>query len=281
MDRFIGILCAVLLLPLNLAIAEDGTSNADVSSNERKAQLARHLPSGAFEPVRRSPPMYPTGAANKGKDGWVHLEFTIQEPGVVEDVKVVASYPSGLFDESAKRAVKKWKYKRSDTYEDALFPVLEEVVITFELDGNAGVSRKNGWNLRKAREAIFDQDFASAEELISRVQAYADQEELNLYEFAALRQTHGLLAFARGDYDSAASFSRWVISSRSTFDDDNLNLTHRLLVSSYIATQEFRSAVRAFDDWQAAYPDEDKAPLLDIVDRIRTALNEGRTVVLQ
>jgi protein TonB len=61
-------------------------------------------------PVVRVEPQYPLRAEERGIEGWVELEFTISAQGTVKDARVMRSKPSGVFDRSALRAVKKWKY---------------------------------------------------------------------------------------------------------------------------------------------------------------------------
>ena len=40
----------------------------------------------------------------------VSLKFDVKENGRVENIRVVKGIPEGIFDESAKRALAKWKY---------------------------------------------------------------------------------------------------------------------------------------------------------------------------
>ena len=56
-------------------------------------------------------PKYPRKAAIEGIEGWVKLKFTILEDGSVTNIKVAASNPRRIFDKSAKRAIKRWKFK--------------------------------------------------------------------------------------------------------------------------------------------------------------------------
>ncbi|MBT3134156.1 energy transducer TonB [Alteromonas sp. ALT199] len=42
--------------------------------------------------------------------GWVKLSFDITEAGETDNIQVLASSPSGYFDEDAIKAVSEWKY---------------------------------------------------------------------------------------------------------------------------------------------------------------------------
>jgi protein TonB len=61
-------------------------------------------------PMVRVDPQYPIRAEERGIEGWVELEFTINETGGVIQARVINAKPKGVFDRSALRAIKRWKY---------------------------------------------------------------------------------------------------------------------------------------------------------------------------
>ena len=62
-------------------------------------------------PIFRVPPEYPMRAAKRRVEGWVRIEFTIDEQGHVVNPVVVESYPSSVFNRAAIKAVSKWEFK--------------------------------------------------------------------------------------------------------------------------------------------------------------------------
>lgn len=66
---------------------------------------------GDFMPIYAAPPMYPSRAASRGTEGWVVVSFTVTAKGTVIDPVVVEADPPNIFNRSAIKAVKKFKYR--------------------------------------------------------------------------------------------------------------------------------------------------------------------------
>jgi TonB family protein len=64
----------------------------------------------ALVPLNRVNPNYPRRALARGIEGWVELQFTIDETGAVIDPVVVASSPQDVFDNATINAVSRWRY---------------------------------------------------------------------------------------------------------------------------------------------------------------------------
>lgn len=80
-------------------------------------------------PLVRIPPTYPRRAANRRIQGWVKVEFTITTEGTVTDAVVVDSKPNSIFNSSALKAIKRWKFKphiiAGEAYEQRAMQTLE------------------------------------------------------------------------------------------------------------------------------------------------------------
>ncbi len=66
---------------------------------------------GDLLPIMTVPPEYPERMASRGTEGWVIVEFTVDELGRVVAPRVIESFPSRGFDKAALRAVLRYKYK--------------------------------------------------------------------------------------------------------------------------------------------------------------------------
>lgn len=62
-------------------------------------------------PLVKIKPRYPMRAKRRKIEGWVRIGFIITTDGSVRDAKVLEAQPSSVFNSSALRAIKKWKFK--------------------------------------------------------------------------------------------------------------------------------------------------------------------------
>jgi TonB family protein len=64
-----------------------------------------------LEALATPEPVYPPEAFRAGIEGWVEVEFTVNERGTTGDIVVVAAEPLGVFDAAATAAVAAWRYR--------------------------------------------------------------------------------------------------------------------------------------------------------------------------
>lgn len=69
------------------------------------------LPAHAeLTPVKRVDPVYPIAAARAGQEGFVEVEFTVDDGGKVASVSVISAKPARTFEQAAVKAVKQWVF---------------------------------------------------------------------------------------------------------------------------------------------------------------------------
>ena len=64
------------------------------------------------KPLHREAPLYPIEAAQQAIEGFVQLSFDIETDGSVSNASIIKSQPAGVFDKSALKAIKKWRYQK-------------------------------------------------------------------------------------------------------------------------------------------------------------------------
>ncbi len=99
-----------------------------------KAGFGLSSSDGEYLPIVKVAPIYPPRAQSRGLEGWVLLEFTVTEAGTVRDPVVIESEPAGIFDEAARKAVLKFKYKpRVEAGKPIAVPRVQHL-ITFKIE---------------------------------------------------------------------------------------------------------------------------------------------------
>lgn len=76
--------------------------------NEQQYQQSTSLPPSRIYKVDAK---YPKEAYKKGIEGWVWLEFDVDESGAVKDVDIIDAFPDKTFNRSIYNAVRRWRYE--------------------------------------------------------------------------------------------------------------------------------------------------------------------------
>ncbi|NVD06734.1 TonB family protein [Vibrio sp. JPW-9-11-11] len=84
-------------------------------------------------PVYRVDPDYPPKAVQRGIEGYVTLRFDIDQDGVPFDIEVLQAKPKRIFDRSAIRALKRWRYSPIVVDGKAVIQRGQTVKLAFEL----------------------------------------------------------------------------------------------------------------------------------------------------
>ncbi|MCL1049642.1 TonB family protein [Shewanella abyssi] len=85
-------------------------------------------------PVVQVAPQYPISAARNGKEGYVVLQFDISTLGSVTNVSVIDSKPKRIFNKSAVRAIKGWKYKPKVVEGNPVIQPKQQIRLDFTLE---------------------------------------------------------------------------------------------------------------------------------------------------
>lgn len=94
----------------------------------------RGLSSSDALPVVQVAPQYPIVAARDGVEGYVVVEFDINQMGAVVNAKVIDAQPKRTFDRSAIQAIKGWKYKPKIEQGNAVSQHRQQVRLDFSLE---------------------------------------------------------------------------------------------------------------------------------------------------
>ena len=105
---------------------------ADVSLGKG---LALESGDGEYLPIVKVAPVYPRRALQRGIEGFVIVEFTVDKTGAVKNPIVIESNPEGIFDQAAKDAALKFKYKPRVVNGEPTAVGGVQNRITFEMDG--------------------------------------------------------------------------------------------------------------------------------------------------
>lgn len=89
---------------------------------------------GDYLPIVKVAPIYPRRAQIRGIEGYVLLEFTVTATGSVRDPQIIESDPPYIFDNSAKQAALKFKYKPKVVNGEAIEVPGVQNLITFKLE---------------------------------------------------------------------------------------------------------------------------------------------------
>ncbi|NVK54527.1 MAG: energy transducer TonB [Alteromonadaceae bacterium] len=97
--------------------------------------LALESGDGEYLPIVKVAPVYPRRALQRGIEGFVIVEFTVNKLGAVKDVYVVEANPEGIFEQAAMDAAMKFKYKPRVVNGEPTEVSGVQNRITFQIDG--------------------------------------------------------------------------------------------------------------------------------------------------
>jgi TonB family protein len=107
------LLAAAAALLVGQAAMSGGAAIAHGDEHASKPVPISTIPhDGDYLPANRAQPKYPRGAFDKGIEGSVILEFTVEKDGSVPvgSIKVVGANPAGYFEKVATNAAVQFRY---------------------------------------------------------------------------------------------------------------------------------------------------------------------------
>lgn len=87
---------------------------------------------GPLQAIARTQPGYPPAARRQNVEGWIRVQYVVDERGSVGPVKVLAAEPEGFFEQSVLRTVRAWRF-RPGTVNGEVVQALVEQTISFRL----------------------------------------------------------------------------------------------------------------------------------------------------
>ena len=95
-----------LIISAAIVLGVGGSHLVSAQTQDSQPSPSQRAVTEEMYPINEVRPMYPTRAAQRGIEGWVHLEFTVTATGSVdpESIVVLEADPPGIFDSSALRA---------------------------------------------------------------------------------------------------------------------------------------------------------------------------------
>jgi len=84
-------------------------------------------------PLVMTQPIYPMRAKQRGIEGWVKVQFIINEEGNTESIQIIKAEPETIFNKNVIRCVLSWRFSPG-TIDGIKVKTLADMLIKFELD---------------------------------------------------------------------------------------------------------------------------------------------------
>ncbi|MFD2167834.1 TonB family protein [Thalassotalea euphylliae] len=108
----------------------------EIKNDSMASAPATFVSDGDARPIVRVNPKYPVTAARDGIEGWVQLQFDINEIGEVVNIEILDAEPKRIFNKAARQALRRWKYKAKYVDGKAILQQGLTVLLDFNLNQN-------------------------------------------------------------------------------------------------------------------------------------------------
>ncbi len=122
----------------SVAAATTATAQAQAGPGGRSGVVRTGSPvpagslDGPLQAIARKQPGYPPAARRQNVEGWIRVQYVVDEQGSVGPVKVLAAEPEGFFEQSVLGTVRAWRF-RPGTVNGEIVQALVEQTISFRL----------------------------------------------------------------------------------------------------------------------------------------------------
>lgn len=99
------------IIVIAIVLVVSGCASVDSESYRAPPLVKGNWGANGWTPILKYAPEYPHAALRNNIEGWVLLEYSIEEDGTVSNVRVLDSYPPKIFDDVSIESVKKFRHK--------------------------------------------------------------------------------------------------------------------------------------------------------------------------
>lgn len=196
--------------------------------------------------VDRKELRYPTTELNRGRQGWVKLNYVVTTEGKVIDPVIEDSSGSRNFERAAIRYIQNMRYKPA-TWDG--YPVEQchtEMTFSFAIEPTPiGASRRFIRRYRSINEEIDNENLEKANEDIDEA---FDKWDLTVYELARLWMLRGQLALKKNDPEmQLASFRKATVNDGLWIEDDLYQSLLINIITLELRTGQYSSALRNYE----------------------------------
>lgn len=186
--------------------------------------------------IAQPEPEYPV--SERSREGWVVLDSSVNDGGVVVDLSIEDSSGSDAFNEAAMNAVREWRFEPAEERQ-------VKVLVNFIFARNeVHLSKKFMSSIEKVHKSI---EKGELDDAMDRIEAIRESEHLSAYELAYSLIAEGRVASVRGDKaGQLQAFRRAVINNGRWLEQDKyLMLLHAMAVLE-VQQNDFSSALNTF-----------------------------------
>jgi TonB family protein len=203
------------------------------------AQAQDSLLPTLVRPTTQPLPLFPSRELSRGHEGWVLLDLTVSDEGVVGDARIVDSSGSKAFDAAALDAIQKWRF------EPVPGKTKSRVLVNFEFHRTyPQLSRRFLSRYKTAHQAIDDGDLEKAQDLVEKMR---HDSKLTVFELAYTNIAAGHVAAERGKRAEQLKYFRRAMLNEGRWLE---NRTYRYLLYAAVVLEiqeeDFASALRDY-----------------------------------